>query len=171
MDAATVGLFTGSIGVIGTLAGVGFTQWRSDVRERSRIEVEERREQTRLDRETDREQSARLFDHRRTAYSAVIREYHHWMEAADRPGPWRSPEDGVMGDFWQLLSEIDLYGSRVAATLARDLYFAISDVYYDSKDPMKAHDRFNEFLDAARTDLGVTSPKAPPGSSPGVTEP
>ena len=55
MDAATVGVLTGTIGVVGTLVGVVFTQWRADVREGKRLVVEERREQQRLDRDAARE--------------------------------------------------------------------------------------------------------------------
>lgn len=72
MDDATLGIITGAIGVVGALAGTGFTQWRSDVREQARLEVEERREQARLDAEVERERDTRLFDHRRAAYAAVI---------------------------------------------------------------------------------------------------
>jgi hypothetical protein len=82
VDAAAVGLISGGIGVAGTLLGVVFTQWRADVRERTRLAVEERREQQRLARDAELERDARLFDHRRTAYAAVIEQYHRWSVIA-----------------------------------------------------------------------------------------
>ncbi|MCW2785396.1 MAG: hypothetical protein JWP74_1913 [Marmoricola sp.] len=163
MDTTTVALVAGGIGVVGTLAGVAFTQWRSDVRERHRSEVEQRREQNAL-----------LLDHRRTTYVAVIREYHRWKDAPDRPGPPLDPSDDLMADFWHLLAEVDLYGSRRAAKAASELYFALHDLLYGSGSEatsQDALDRFSEFLDAARTDFGIAPDEtAPHPGEPSTTD-
>lgn len=166
MDAATVGLLTGSIGVLGTLGGVVFTQWRADVREGKRLAVEERREQQRLDHDAARELDARLFDHRRNAYVAVIEQYHRWDAVADgiANGLHPAPPEDAMNDFWRVLSEVDLYGSAEAGKKALDLYMAMRKLVYgphrtadDGEDAfVTAVERHRDFVQAVRADLGTT---------------
>ncbi|WP_185994851.1 hypothetical protein [Nocardioides campestrisoli] len=165
MDAGAVGVLTGSIGVVGTLLGVVFTQWRADVRERIRLAVEERREEQRLAHDTEREHDARLFDHRRSAYLAVIEQLHRWsaiavdVRAGERPEP---PED-AMEEFWRVVSEVDLYGSTDAAQKARDLYYVLRTQVYETRNPdvedddldIEVSDFQNDFVEAARADLGL----------------
>lgn len=165
MDAATVGVLTGSIGVVGTLAGVVFTQWRADVREGKRLGVEERREQQRLDRDAARELDARLFDHRRNAYVAVIEQFHRWhVIAVDiREGSKPEPPEDAMDEFWRVVSEVDLYGSTGAAEKALALYQELRDQVYEPRNPniedadldVTAFDRHYEFVNTARADLGL----------------
>ena len=171
MDAAAVGLISGGIGVAGTLAGVVFTQWRSDVRERNRLAVEERREEQRRAHATEREHDARLFDHRRSAYLAVIDQFHRWNTIAIdvREGVKPRPPEDAMDDFWRVVTEVDLYGSANAAEKALALYQALSDQVYKPPNPnvenldyeIDAMERQNDFVDAARADLGMT-PRWPP---------
>lgn len=156
---------SGGIGVAGTLLGVVFTQWRSDVRERNRLAVEERREQQRLAHDTDRERDARLFDHRRNAYLAVIEQYHRWINiAADvREGLKSEPPEDAMDGFWRIVGDVDLYGSAEAAEKAQALYFVLHEQMYGTRNPniedadrdLEAGDRHNEFVNAARADLGL----------------
>lgn len=167
MDAATVGLITGGIGVAGTLAGVAFTQWRADVREKNRLAVEERREEQRLAHDTERERDARMFDHRRNAYLAVIEQFHRWNAVAmDLRNSFKAaPREDAMDDFWRVVSEVDLYGSAEAAEKALALYQVLRDQVYEPRDPnvedldydLGAMERLNDFVDAARADLGLTA--------------
>ena len=165
VDAATLGVMSGGIGVAGTLLGVVFTQWRSDVRERNRLAVEERREQQRLAHDTERERDARLFDHRRNAYLAVIEQYHRWISiVADvREGLKPEPPEDAMDGFWRIVGDVDLYGSTEAAEKAQALYFVLHEHLYGPRNPniedadrdLEAGDRHNEFVNAARADLGL----------------
>jgi hypothetical protein len=165
VDATTVGVLTGTIGVVGTLLGVVFTQWRADVREKNRLAVEERREQQRLDHDANRERDTRLFDHRRNAYVAVIEQFHRWSAiAADiREGVQPEPPEDAMEDFWRVVSEVDLYGSAEAAEKALGLYFVLHTQVYGPHNPniedadrdLEVMDRQNDFVDAARADLGL----------------
>lgn len=165
VDAATVGVLTGSIGVVGTLAGVVFTQWRADVREGKRLEVEERREQQRLDHDAARELDARLFDHRRNAYVAVVEQFHRWHGIAVeiREGVKPEPPEDAMDDFWRAVSEVDLHGSTEAGEKALAVYLELRKQVYgprsrdDSDDDLDltAFDRHYEFVNTARADLGL----------------
>lgn len=156
---------SGGIGVAGTLLGVAFTQWRSDMRERNRLAVEERREQQRLAQDTERERDARLFDHRRNAYLAVIEQYHRWINiVADvREGLASEPPEDAMDGFWRIVGDVDLYGSAEVAEKAQALYFELHQQTYGPRNPniedadhdLEAGDRHNEFVNAARTDLGL----------------
>ncbi len=167
MDAATVGVMTGGIGVAGTLLGVVFTQWRADVREKNRLAVEERREQQRLTHDTERERDARMFDHRRNAYLAVIEQFHRWNAVAMdlRNSLEAAPPEDAMGEFWRVVSGVDLYGSAEAAEKALALYQVLSDQVYGPRDPnvedldydVSAMERLNDFVDSARADLGLTA--------------
>lgn len=171
VDAATVGVLTGTIGVAGTLVGVVFTQWRADVREGKRLVVEERREQQRLDRDAARELDARMFDHRRNAYVAVIEQFHRWhVIAVDvRQGVKPEPPEDAMDEFWRVVSEVDLYGSAEAAEKALALYQELSDQVYGPRNPnvedadldLTVMDRHYEFVNTARADLGLP-PRFPP---------
>lgn len=167
MDAATVGVLTGGIGVAGTLLGVVFTQWRSDVREKNRLAVEERREEQRLAHDAERERDARLFDHRRNAYLAVIEQFHRWstIAAEVREGTSPEPPEDAMDEFWRVVSEVDLYGSTEAAEKALALYFVLREQVYGPRNPniekddldLEVMDHQNDFVDAARADLGLTA--------------
>lgn len=158
---------SGGIGVTGTLLGVVFTQWRSDVRERNRLAVEERREQHRLAHDTERERDARLFDHRRHAYLAVIEQYHRWINiVADvREGLKSEPPEDAMNGFWRIVGDVDLYGSAESAEKAQALYFVLHQQMYGPRTPniedadrdLEAGDRHNEFVNAARADLGLSA--------------
>lgn len=167
MDDAMLGIITGAIGVVGTLAGTGFTQWRSDVREQERLEVEERREQARLQAEVERERDTRLFDHRRVAYAAVIGEYLKWAALADdvKKGRAPSPPADANDDFWRLVLEVRMLGSKKTGKAVQNLYFAVCELVWPgtmggSKEPeWDAMDAFEKFQDAARADLGVPQPK------------
>lgn len=166
MDAATVAVLTGAIGVAGTLLGVAFTQWRSDVRERNRLAVEERREDRRLAHEGERERDARMFDHRRNAYLAVMEQFHRWSNIVVdvREGIQPEPPEDAMGAFWRVVSEVDLYGSANAAEKARALYFVLQTQVYgahpnieDDDLELAVMDHQNDFVNAARADLGLTA--------------
>lgn len=164
MDAATVALLGGGIGVGGTLLGTVFTQLRSDARDRVRLASEERREEHRMAVEARREREARLFDHRRAALLSVIEKYHVYAELAwqlehDRAD--HQPGDDELEPFWQLLSEVDLYCGAEPARIARALYSAVSSWLhgtgagsYQARQEM-AEGLFQEFLAAARAELGV----------------
>lgn len=165
VDAATVAVLSGGVGVAGTLLGVVFTQWRSDVRERNRLAVEERREQRRLAQDAERERDARLFDHRRNAYLAVIEQYHRWINivADARDGLTPEPPEDAMDGFWRIVGDVDLYGNAEAADKAQALYFELHEQMYGTHNPsienadldLEAGDRHNEFVNAARADLGL----------------
>jgi hypothetical protein len=167
MDDAMLGIITGAIGVVGALAGTGFTQWRSDVREQGRLEVEERREQARLQAEVERERDTRLFDHRRVAYAAVIGEYLKWAALGDdvKKGRAPSPPENANDDFWRLVLDVRMLGSKKTGEAVQDLYFAVCELVWPgtmggSKEPeWDAMDAFEKFQDAARADLGVPQPK------------
>jgi len=167
MDDATLGIITGAIGVVGALAGTGFTQWRSDIREQVRLKVEERREQARLDAEVERERDTRLFDHRRAAYAAVIGEYLKWAALGDdvKRGLAPSPPEDANADFWRLVLEVRMLGSKKTGEAVQGLYFAICELVWPesmggSKEPeWDAMDAFEKFQDAARADLGVPQPE------------
>lgn len=167
MDDATLGIITGAIGVVGALVGTGFTQWRSDVREQQRLEIEERREQTRLDAEVTRERDSRLFDHRRAAYAAVIGEYQKWAALGDdvKKGLAPSPPEDANDEFWRLVLEVRMLGSKKTGKTVQDLYFAVCELVWPgtmggSKEPeWDAMDAFEKFQDAARADLGVRQPR------------
>lgn len=164
MDAATVALLGGGIGVGGTLLGTVFTQLRSDARDRVRLASEERREEQRMAVEARREREARLFDYRRTALLSVIEKYHAYAELAwqlEHHGAGRQPGDDELEPFWQLLSEVDLYCGAEPARIARALYSAVSSWLHGTgagsyaTRQERANDLFQEFLRAARTELGV----------------
>lgn len=150
---------------MGTLLGVVFTQWRSDVRERSRLAVEERREQHRLAQDTERERDARLFDHRRNAYLNVIEQFHLWINVIADVGEGlvAPPPEDAMNGFWRLVGDVDLYGSAEAAEKAAALYVLLNDRIFGPSNPsiedtdldLEAGDRYNEFVNAARADLGL----------------
>ncbi len=158
-------MLTGGIGVAGTLLGVVFTQWRSDVRERNRLAVEERREQQRLAQDTERERDARLFDHRRNAYLSVIDQSHRWSHiiADVREGLKAEPPEDAMDGFWRIVGDVDLYGSAEAAEKAQALYLELHEQMYGPHNPniedadrdLQAGDRHTQFVNAARADLGL----------------
>jgi hypothetical protein len=159
------GVVTALIGVGGTLLGVVATQWRADVREDKRLAVEEQREEQRLARDTERERDARLFDHRRNAYAAVSEQFHRWAAVAIkiREGERSEPSEEAMDDFWRVISEVDLYGGTEAAEKALTLYQVLRSQVYERRNPnvedldydLDAIEHHNEFLNAARADLGI----------------
>lgn len=159
MTAAVVGL----VGVLGTLAGVLITQWRADVRERNRLESEERREANRSAAEVERERDARLFEHRRTVHLSVLEQYHRWSSLAHgvNQGTVPEPPEDAMDEFLRLASEVELYGSDAASNATRNLYFALKDWVHSTGEHRTeppdedAHAWHYEFLDAARVDLGI----------------
>jgi len=178
VSAAAVGLITGAIGVLGTLAGVLFTQWRADVRERDREAAEERREERRIANEAERERDARLFDYRRNAYVSVIEQYHRWSSVGSKVerGEVAEPPEDAMDDFWRLVGEVELYGGHEVGSAAQDLYFTLYGWVFNwksSKEPgWDALDGYAAFLDAARVDLGVPPrPKPTPYVSTGKDDP
>ncbi|WP_028652509.1 hypothetical protein [Nocardioides halotolerans] len=164
MDAATVGLLSGGIGVGGTLLGTVFTQIRSDARDRVRLASEERREEQRMAVDARREREARLFDHRRAALLAVIEKYHGHAELAwqlEHHQADHQPGDEELEPFWQLLSEVDLYCGAEPAKIARALYSAVSAWLHGTgagsfvTRQERAEQLFQAFLAAARAELGV----------------
>ena len=156
-------MLVAAVGVIGTLGGVVFTQWRSDVRDQNRLGSEERREQTRLDNDAERERANRLFAHRRDAYLSMIQHYHQtldwlWEEEQDPSGP--DPSEDALQPFWRALSAVDLYCEPSTASLARDLYDATARMLYKGgpghdERMTAAETAYREFLGAVRTELGV----------------
>lgn len=171
MDASTVGLISGGVGVVGTFAGVTFTQWRSDRRDHARLESEERREPARLVHDAELKKDERLFDHRRTAYTKIIEHYHGFTRAAaewDESRQGDPPED-ALEPFWLSLSEVDMYASQKVSKAALDLYWAVSTVVfgaaafgYVSTDPdLDAYFAYAKFVEAARQDLGLPPREEP----------
>lgn len=151
------------------VAGVLFTQWRSDVREQNRSAAEERREEHRLARDAEREREARLFEHRSAVFAKVSQEYHRWWSVAYdvEHGISPTPPEDAMEDFWRIVGEVDLYGGQEVAERAVRLHHTLSDWVFgprSSEDPgFDATYRYESFLAAARAELGVPPRQLPAG--------
>ncbi|MSW69091.1 MAG: hypothetical protein F2829_03465 [Actinobacteria bacterium] len=171
MDVATVGLISGAVGVVGTFAGVTFTQWRSDRRDRARLDSEERREAARLAHDADLKKDERLFDHRRTAYTKIVEHYHGYTRAATEWDDHRQgdPPEDALEPFWLSLSEVDLYGTQTVSKAALNLYWAVYSVVFGAEmvnmhvpDPdLDAYFMYAKFVEAARQDLGLPPREEP----------
>jgi hypothetical protein len=154
-----------ALGVVGTLAGVLFTQHRADRRETTNWDRERTRERERWAREDE----ARTFEHRREAYVEFYESlrdmahmaYDHGMGLAERQ---------QLGDDWQLptyrkLQHLEIYATPAVKDAATTAYSAAwwwgHNATY-GKDNAQFYEQQEEYdvassalLDAIRADLGV----------------
>jgi hypothetical protein len=101
------------------------------------------------------------------AYAAVIGEYLKWAALGDdvKKGRAPLPPEDANDDFWRLVLDVRMLGSKKTGTAVQDLYFAVCELVWPGtmggpEEPeWDAMDAFEKFQDAARADLGVPQPK------------
>jgi hypothetical protein len=149
------------LGIGGTLASAQLTQKRADRREAARAELETARETVRH----AREDSARLFDHRRAAYldflSKIGADLNAWIDRENFGGP-PPPEDALV-DLWTRLTTVNVYGTPEAARIAEAMYDWLSAEMFGNKaeDHEGAYIRLSAaFVKQIRRDLGVDPSQA-----------
>jgi hypothetical protein len=171
-----VPLAVAGVGVVGTaagtVAGVLITQRRSDAREA--VTWTRQRE-----READgwaREDAARTFEHRRTAYEEFykslramsLRAYNHGMGLGPEP---ESEDEGELPEGWQLptyelLQHVRLYGTATTYRASSEAYSAVwwwgykTRYGHDNGQFYDGHERADEtetvLTEAIRADLAVS---------------
>jgi hypothetical protein len=152
---------------VGTFAGVLITQRRSDARE----SVAWTRQREREVDAWSREDAARTFEHRRTAYASFyeslramsLRAYNHGMGLGDDP---EELSEGWQLPTYELLQHVRLYGTWRTYQAASEAYSAVwrwghnarsgqdNDKFYDEQERVEAAEL--SLTDAIRADLGVT---------------
>ena len=113
------------------IGGVLLSQLMANKREEARSRDEGNREQ----RASMREDAARSYEYRREAYIDFVRDYHrHWNILAAEPWkPRPDPPEDWLQPLHDRLTEIDIFGTREAARLAREALNELDDYAFTSK--------------------------------------
>lgn len=161
-----VPLLVAAIAVIGTLAGVAFTQvWNSRLEERRYT-----RENARLREAQAREDLNRTYDHRRAAYVEFHQEFDRVLgivNSSKEPVP-----AGVFAELGNRYTPIRIYGTYEADTIAFRCLNMIQDWGQNPDDGVLADDVYSaavEYVSQIRKDLGV--PEWKPAELPKPPEP
>lgn len=166
-----VPLVVAGIAVLGTLAGVVFTQiWNSRQEERRWA-----RENDRLRETQAREDQNRTYEHRRAAYVEFQQEFDRLtglLHSSQKPlAPWDSVFD-ELNNRWAL---IRVYGTYEADMLA---FKCLNSLQLSASHPERddweeeVYSLGAEYLAQIRKDLGVPErkPPEPPGSKPAADQ-
>src|SRR5437867_1596933 len=100
-------LLVGALTALTTLSGVVLTQWRSDRREAARARDEASREAVRL----SREDHARVFEHRRAAYTYFLSGVGASMSALSEfyeRHPGDDPPENALEGLWSRLTTVKI---------------------------------------------------------------
>ncbi len=138
----------------------------------------DRREDARWQRERDREQAlwaredaARSYEHRRTAYVDFIKEFNYrWnvsveveveVEVEVQGFPNGDPPEDFFVPVYDLLTPIEIFGTREAAKLAREAFQVLADRAFTKQG--LPPDVLRPFQDEIRRDLSIPDrPDEPP---------
>jgi hypothetical protein len=135
------------------LAGVLVTQSLATRREDARWERERARERDRW----AREDTARSYDHRRDAYMAFFKTYNERWNALETAwissGVVNEPPEDFLAALYDLASEVEIFGTREAASCAREAYKALSAHAFANK--RMPDEPLHLFQEQVRLDLGI----------------
>lgn len=110
----------GFLAVVSAMVTAVLTQRNANRREDARWQREREREQALW----AREDAARSYDHRREAYVAFIKEFHHrWkvsIEVEQAGFPTGDPPEDFFVPVYDLLTPIEIFGTKEAARLAEE---------------------------------------------------
>ena len=151
-----VPLVVAGVAVIGTLAGVVFTQvWNSRLEERRWA-----RENDRLRETQAREDLNRTFEHRRAAYIEFQQEFDQLEEQVRKANRDREPIDfdEIYEKLSRSLTPVHVYGTGLAHSEALQCMLSLREWARDPEDPDNENlvvQSGSEYTRQIRTDLGV----------------
>ena len=157
-----VPILVAAVGLLTTLAGVAYTQWRSDKRERQTWNRQRERERE----QWAREDTARSYDHRQQAYVAFAAQWEKHYDRAWRHREFRLNEPDPDYDWADELVEayaaVELFGTRSVFETALAAIVELNEYINSGNRP---HDRsiYEQFISEVRRDLSI--PDAPPSQS------